>query len=99
MSNAEVHTLIEDLFSLAGKTAVVVGGGGVLAGEMAMGLAGAGANIVIADLNPTPPTSGPRRSAAWAARAWRAKPTSPARPTSSAPWKPPWPNSAASIFF
>jgi NAD(P)-dependent dehydrogenase (short-subunit alcohol dehydrogenase family) len=51
MSNAEVHTLIEDLFSLAGKTAVVVGGGGVLAGEMAMGLAGAGANIVIADLN------------------------------------------------
>jgi NAD(P)-dependent dehydrogenase (short-subunit alcohol dehydrogenase family) len=48
---AEGHTLIEDLFSLAGKTAVVVGGGGVLAGEMAMGLAGAGANVVIADLN------------------------------------------------
>jgi NAD(P)-dependent dehydrogenase (short-subunit alcohol dehydrogenase family) len=48
---AEVHTLIEDLFSLAGKTAVVVGGGGVLAGEMAMGFAGAGANVVIADLN------------------------------------------------
>lgn len=47
----EVHTLIEDLFSLAGKTAVVVGGGGVLAGEMAMGFAGAGANVVIADLN------------------------------------------------
>src|SRR5271157_201876 len=51
MSSAEAHTLIEDLFSLAGKTAVVVGGGGVLAGEMSMGLAGAGANIVIADLN------------------------------------------------
>jgi NAD(P)-dependent dehydrogenase (short-subunit alcohol dehydrogenase family) len=50
-SLAEVHTLIEDLFSLAGKTAVVVGGGGVLAGEMAMGFAGAGANVVIADLN------------------------------------------------
>lgn len=48
---AEVHTLIEDLFSLAGKTAVVVGGGGVLAGEMALGFAGAGANVVIADLN------------------------------------------------
>ncbi len=47
----EVHSLIENLFSLAGKTAVVVGGGGVLAGEMAVGLAGAGANIVIADLN------------------------------------------------
>jgi hypothetical protein len=39
MSSAEANTLIEDLFSLAGKTAVVVGGGGVLAGEMAMGLA------------------------------------------------------------
>ena len=47
---AEVHPLIEDLFSLAGKTAVVVGGGGVLAGEMAAGFAGAGANVVIADL-------------------------------------------------
>src|SRR5579872_6714376 len=44
-------TLIEGLFSLAGKTAVVVGGGGVLASEMAMGFAGAGANVVIADLN------------------------------------------------
>ena len=47
----KVHTLLEDLFSLDGKTAVVVGGGGVLAGEMASGFAAAGANIVIADLN------------------------------------------------
>ena len=39
----EAHPLIEELFSLAGKTAIVVGGGGVLAGEMATGLAGAGA--------------------------------------------------------
>lgn len=45
------HTLLEQLFSLAGKTAVVVGGGGVLAGEMAVGLAGAGADVVIADLD------------------------------------------------
>jgi NAD(P)-dependent dehydrogenase (short-subunit alcohol dehydrogenase family) len=50
-TDVEGRTLIENLFSLAGKTAVVVGGGGVLAGEMAMGLAGAGANVVIADLN------------------------------------------------
>ena len=50
-TDAEVHSLIENLFSLAGKTAVVVGGGGVLASEMAMGLAGAGADVVIADLN------------------------------------------------
>src|SRR5215469_919374 len=45
------HALIADLFSLTGKTAVVIGGGGVLAGEMAMGFAGAGANVVIADLH------------------------------------------------
>lgn len=50
-TQAEAHPLIETLFSLAGKTAVVVGGGGVLAGELAMGFAGAGANVVIADLN------------------------------------------------
>lgn len=50
-ADAVAHTLIENLFSLAGKTAVVVGGGGVLAGEMAVGLAGAGADVVIADLN------------------------------------------------
>lgn len=47
----QVHTLIEDLFSLDGKIAVVVGGGGVLAGEMASGFAAAGAKIVVADLN------------------------------------------------
>jgi NAD(P)-dependent dehydrogenase (short-subunit alcohol dehydrogenase family) len=46
-----VRPLIEELFSLAGKTAVVVGGGGVLAGAMSMGFAKAGANVVIADLN------------------------------------------------
>jgi NAD(P)-dependent dehydrogenase (short-subunit alcohol dehydrogenase family) len=41
----------QDLFSLNGKVAVVVGGGGVLAGEMAMGFAGAGADVVIVDYN------------------------------------------------
>lgn len=50
-ADAEAHSLVEDLFSLAGKTAVVVGGGGVLAGAMAAGMAGAGAAVVIADLN------------------------------------------------
>ncbi|HVX66366.1 MAG TPA: SDR family oxidoreductase [Bryobacteraceae bacterium] len=40
-----------DLFSLSGKTAVVIGGGGVLAGEMAMALARAGAGVAVADLN------------------------------------------------
>ena len=40
-----------DLFSLEGKVAAVVGGGGVLAGEMARGMAGAGADISILDFN------------------------------------------------
>jgi NAD(P)-dependent dehydrogenase (short-subunit alcohol dehydrogenase family) len=39
------------LFSLEGKTAAVIGGGGVLAGEMAMALALAGADIGILDFN------------------------------------------------
>lgn len=40
-----------DMFCLDGKVAAVIGGGGVLAGEMAMGLAGAGADISIIDFN------------------------------------------------
>jgi NAD(P)-dependent dehydrogenase (short-subunit alcohol dehydrogenase family) len=43
--------LHEEMFSLSGKVAAVVGGGGVLAGEMALGLAGAGADIAILDFN------------------------------------------------
>ncbi|MBM3746673.1 MAG: SDR family NAD(P)-dependent oxidoreductase, partial [Acidobacteria bacterium] len=39
------------MFSLQGKVAVVIGGGGVLAGEMAMGLARAGADVAVLDLN------------------------------------------------
>jgi len=42
---------VENLFSLRGKTAVVIGGGGVLAGELAMGLASAGADAAILDFN------------------------------------------------
>lgn len=44
--------IINELFSLEGQVAAVVGGGGVLAGEMAMGLAGAGADVAILDFNP-----------------------------------------------
>lgn len=40
-----------EMFSLSGKTAAVVGGGGVLAGEMALGLARAGADVAILDFN------------------------------------------------
>src|SRR5215475_2892196 len=39
------------MFSLTGQVAVVIGGGGVLAGAMAVGLAKAGADIAIVDLS------------------------------------------------
>ena len=41
---------VTDLFSLTNKVAVVTGGGGVLGGAMAEGLAGAGASVAIADI-------------------------------------------------
>ncbi|MBN2355684.1 SDR family oxidoreductase [candidate division KSB1 bacterium] len=41
---------VEELFSLQDKVAVVIGGGGVLAGAMAEGFARAGADIAILDL-------------------------------------------------
>jgi NAD(P)-dependent dehydrogenase (short-subunit alcohol dehydrogenase family) len=40
------------LFNLEGKTAVVTGGGGVLGGAIAEGLAAAGASVAVADLLP-----------------------------------------------
>ncbi|MCI0513403.1 SDR family oxidoreductase [candidate division KSB1 bacterium] len=42
---------LDEIFSLVGKTAVVIGGGGVLAGQVAEGLALAGARIVLFDKN------------------------------------------------
>ncbi|MCC6144428.1 MAG: SDR family oxidoreductase [Candidatus Hydrogenedentes bacterium] len=41
-----------DIFTLNGKVAVVTGGGGVLGGTLAQGLATAGAQVAIADLLP-----------------------------------------------
>jgi len=41
-----------ELFSLKGKVAVVTGGGGVLGGAIAEGLAGAGATVAVANLLP-----------------------------------------------
>lgn len=41
---------LTELFGLREKTAIIIGGGGVLAGSMAQGLARAGANIAIADI-------------------------------------------------
>jgi len=42
---------MQGLFDLTGKVAAVIGGGGVLAGEMALGLARAGADVAILDYN------------------------------------------------
>ncbi len=50
LSREEVMYLTE-LFGLKGKIATVIGGGGVLAGAMAEGLARAGADIAILDIN------------------------------------------------
>lgn len=41
----------KDMFSLEGKVAVVIGGGGVLAGAMATGFSEAGAAVAVADRN------------------------------------------------
>ena len=38
---------LNNLFGLEGKTAVIIGGTGVLCGAMAEGLAGAGAEVVL----------------------------------------------------
>lgn len=42
---------LNNYFRLTGKTAAVIGGGGVLAGTMSEGLAQAGADVVILDIN------------------------------------------------
>jgi len=42
---------LNEMFGLKGKIAAVIGGGGVLAGVMAEGLAKAGADIAVLDLN------------------------------------------------
>jgi len=41
---------LKDLFSLEGKTAVVVGGGGHICSELSRGFASAGANVVVVDI-------------------------------------------------
>ena len=43
---------LEDLFGFKDKTAVIIGGTGVLCGEMAQGLAQAGTEVVIVGRNP-----------------------------------------------
>ena len=45
-----VAEYLEDLFGLGGQTAVVIGGAGALGAALGMGLAKAGAHIVVADV-------------------------------------------------
>ena len=49
---------LDDMFGLRGQVAAVIGGGGILASAMAMGLAKAGADIAILDLSGTGWTGG-----------------------------------------
>ncbi len=44
-------SFVQEMFSLEGKVAAAIGAGGVLAGEMARGLAKAGAKVAVIDLN------------------------------------------------
>ena len=45
-------SLLEDKFGLAGRTAIVTGGGGTLCGAMAQGFVQAGANVALWDIRP-----------------------------------------------
>jgi NAD(P)-dependent dehydrogenase (short-subunit alcohol dehydrogenase family) len=46
------HDYLSELFGLSGQTAVVIGGTGVLGGALALGLAKAGATVVVAGRDP-----------------------------------------------
>lgn len=48
----EPRSFLEELFSLRGKTAVVIGGTGVLGGNIAQTLGRAGADVIVAGQNP-----------------------------------------------
>ncbi len=45
-------SFLDDLFGLNGQVAVVIGGTGVLGGALALGLARAGAMVVVSDAIP-----------------------------------------------
>ncbi len=47
-----MNTYLNDLFGLDGKSAVVIGGGGHLCGEMARGFAKAGCDVAVVDWTP-----------------------------------------------
>lgn len=61
---------LEDLFSLTGQVAVVIGGTGELCGAMAEGLAGAGAEVVLVGRNADKAQARLERIAALGGKAW-----------------------------
>lgn len=61
-------SFLEEMFSLKNRVAVVIGGGGVLAGAIANGLAKAGADIAILDLSLENAQAAAQRAEALGAR-------------------------------
>lgn len=63
-------TYLDSLFSLSGKTAVVIGGTGELCGAMAEGLAGAGAEVVLVGRSEEKAKARLEKIAAAGGKAW-----------------------------
>ncbi len=45
---------LRSMYNFTGRTAVITGGSGILGGEIACGLAGCGANVILLDVKPIP---------------------------------------------
>lgn len=65
-----MSSYLNDLFSLSGKTAVVIGGTGELCGAMAQGLASAGAEVVLVGRSESKATSRLEKISQAGGKAW-----------------------------
>lgn len=65
-----MSSYLNDLFSLSGKTAVVIGGTGELCGAMAQGLASAGAEVVLVGRSEAKATSRLEKISQAGGKAW-----------------------------
>ena len=57
-----MSTLLNSLFDLEGRSAIVAGGAGVIGTVMAGALLGAGANVAVWNLSSWNPSTGPWKS-------------------------------------